>query len=374
MQDQQEFVPKTSFRNDYSEGAHPRLLEALARAGNEQSSGYGLDRHSLRAAQLIRGRIACDDADVHFLAGGTQANLTAIAAFLRPHEAVIAARTGHIATHETGAIEATGHKVLEIDCPEGKLTPVLLAPCLEEHDNEHMVRPRLVYVSNSTELGTRYVRDELQTLSSFCRERALYLYLDGARLGSALAATGNDLTLPDIARLTDAFYIGGTKNGALLGEALVICNPALKTDFRYLVKQRGGMLAKGMVLGAQFEALFRDDLFLELARHANAQALRLRDCITAAGFSMFSDSDTNQQFVALPDAMVVKLAERFEFETWLRLDSGSTVIRLVTSWATADAAVDDFAQHFDRLSGEYSGPAAAPAASRQNPGKQACCS
>ncbi len=366
-------VDRTSFRNDYSEGAHPRLLEALAQAGRGQSAGYGLDRHSLRAAQLIRERVGRDDVEVHFLAGGTQANLTAIGAFLRPHEAVIAARTGHIATHETGAIEATGHKVLEIDCAEGKLTPALLMPCLEEHGDEHMVRPRMVYVSNSTELGTRYGRDELKALSAFCRERGLYLYLDGARLGSALAAAGNDLGLPDIAGMTDAFYIGGTKNGALLGEALVICNLALAGDFRYLIKQRGGMLAKGMVLGAQFEALFEDDLFLELARHANAQALRLRDCIGAAGFAMFSESDTNQQFVALPDAMVATLSERFEFETWLRLDSGSRVIRLVTSWATTDAAVQDFTRQFRELAGECSGPAAAPAASRQNQEKPACC-
>ncbi len=366
MQDQDQLPPKTSFRNDYSEGAHPRLLEALAQAGRKQSAGYGLDRHSLRAAQLIRERIRRHDADVHFLAGGTQVNLTAIAAFLRPHEAVIAARTGHVATHETGAIEATGHKVLEIDCPEGKLTPALLAPVIEQHGDEHMVRPRLVYVSNSTELGTRYGFDELKALTIFCRERGLYLYLDGARLGSALAAAGNDLGLPDIADMTDAFYIGGTKNGALLGEALVICNPALTGDFRYLIKQRGGMLAKGMVLGAQFEALFRDDLFLDLARHANVQALRLRDCITAAGFTMFSGSDTNQQFVALPDSMVAKLAERFEFETWARVDSGSTVIRLVASWATTDDAVDEFMQNFPRLADEFAQPAAALAGSRQN--------
>lgn len=341
---------RISFRNDYSEGAHPRLLEALAQAGREQSAGYGLDRHSLRAAQLIGERIGRDDAAVHFLAGGTQANLTAIAAFLRPHEAVIAARTGHIATHETGAIEATGHKVLEIECAQGKLTPALLMPCLEEHGNEHMVRPRLVYVSNSTELGTRYGREELKALSTFCRERGLYLYLDGARLGSALAATANDLHLPDIAELTDAFYIGGTKNGALLGEALVICNPQLQDDFRYLIKQRGAMLAKGMVLGAQFEALFQDDLFLDLAEHANRLALRLRHGIEEAGFGMYSESDTNQQFVALPDDLVERLAEGFEFETWGRHDARSSVIRLVTSWATSEEAVDAFVSEFVHLS------------------------
>ncbi len=364
---------KVSFRNDYSEGAHPRLLEALAQAGLEQSSGYGLDRHSLHAAQLIRERIARDEADVHFLAGGTQANLTAIAAFLRPHEAVVAACTGHIATHETGAIEATGHKILEIDCPDGKLTPALLAPRIEEHGNEHMVRPRLAYVSNSTELGTRYARDELEALSSYCRETGLYLYLDGARLGSALAAKANDLSLTDIARLTDAFYIGGTKNGTLLGEALVICNPLLQGDFRYLIKQRGGMLAKGMVLGAQFEALLRDDLFLQLARHANAQALRLRDCIVAAGFAMFSGSDTNQQFVALPDPMVARLAENFEFETWMRYDAGSTVVRLVTSWATSDEAVERFTVRFSELAEEFAPRAATAAGPRPDHGKLACC-
>ncbi len=350
MQDQEQLPSKTSFRNDYSEGAHPRLLEALAHAGREQSTGYGLDRHSLRAAQLIRERVGRDDADVHFLAGGTQVNLTAIAAFLRPHEAVMAARTGHIATHETGAIEATGHKVLEIDCPEGKLTPALLAPCIDAHGDEHMVRPRMVYVSNSTELGTRYGRDELQALSVLCRERGLYLYLDGARLGSALAAAGNDLSLHDIADMTDAFYIGGTKNGALLGEALVICNPALTRDFRYLIKQRGGMLAKGMVLGAQFEALFRDELFLELAAHANRLALRLRSSIEDLGYGMFSASDTNQQFVALPDQVVSKLKQDFEFELWGRRDPDSTVIRLVTSWATSDQAVDRFVRRLEALS------------------------
>ncbi len=360
MQNQQQ-SPKISFRNDYSEGAHPRLLEALALAGRGQSAGYGLDRHSARAAQLIRVRIGRDDAAVHFLAGGTQTNLIAIAAFLRPHEAVIAARTGHVATHETGAIEATGHKVLEVEGREGKLAPADIAPCLAEHGNEHMVRPRLVYVSNSTELGTRYTRAELQALSGFCRERGLHLYLDGARLGAALAAPGNDLTLADIATLTDAFYIGGTKNGALLGEALVICNPALREDFRYLVKQRGGMLAKGMVLGAQFEALFEDGLFVELAAHANRLALRLRSALVEAGCTMYSHSDTNQQFVVLPDAWVQRLDQHFEFETWGRVDERSTVIRLVTSWATTGQAVEAFEHRLHELAGDLAASDADPA-------------
>src|SRR5690606_30110389 len=216
---------------------------------------------SLRAADLIRARFGCADADGHFLSGGTQANLLAISSFLRPHQAAIAAQTGHIATHETGAIEATGHKVLTVPGEDGKLTPALVAAVLREHTDEHMVQPKLVYVSDSTEVGTIYSRAELQALSAFCREHGLLLFLDGARLGAALAAAGNDLAPADLAACCDAFYVGGTKNGALAGEALVVRNQALKTDLRHLIKQRGAMLAKGMFLGAQFEALFDGELF-----------------------------------------------------------------------------------------------------------------
>lgn len=344
-------MPKISFRNDYSEGAHPRLLDALAQASAEQNSGYGMDKHSLAAAALIRTRLERGDADVHFLSGGTQTNLTALAAFLRPHEAVIAAASGHIATHETGAIEATGHKVIALPSTDGKLTPAMIQPVLDEHDNEHMVSPRLVYVSDSTELGTIYSREELTALHFFCRTNRLYLYLDGARLGSALTASGNDLDLAGIGTLTDAFYIGGTKNGALLGEALVILTPELKSDFRYFIKQRGAMLAKGMVLGAQFEALFRDELFFELAGHANGQAQRLRDAIVAAGFALASDSPSNQLFPVLPRSLVARLQERYEFELWRPVDEATQVIRLVTSWATTVQAVDTFIGDFNMLSG-----------------------
>ena len=350
-----EYLPgalsRISFRNDYSEGAHPRLLEALAQASGEQNSGYGLDRHSRAAVASIRARLGRDDADVHFLSGGTQTNLTALAAFLRPHEAVIAAASGHIATHETGAIEATGHKVLALPSTDGKLTAAMIQSVLDEHDNEHMVSPRLVYVSNSTELGTIYSREELTALHFCCRTNGLYLYLDGARLGSALTASGNDLDLAGIASLTDAFYIGGTKNGALLGEALVILTPELKSDFRYFIKQRGAMLAKGMVLGAQFEALFRDELFFELAAHANGLAQRLRDAIVAAGFALVSDSPSNQLFPVLPRSLVTKLQERYEFELWRAGDEATQVIRLVTSWATTVQAVDTFIGDFNMLSG-----------------------
>ncbi|WP_435014285.1 threonine aldolase family protein [Xanthomonas arboricola] len=331
---------RISFRNDYSEGAHPRLLQALAQASAEQNAGYGTDRHTARAVALIRSAVAQAQADVHLLVGGTQTNLTAIAAFLRPHQAVIAVEAGHIATHETGAIEATGHKVLTVPALHDKLTPALIQPLLDVHGNEHMVQPRLVYISNSTESGTIYSRAELEALSRFCRAHDLLLYLDGARLGAALTAEGNDLDLPTIAALTDAFYIGGTKNGALLGEALVIVTPALQADFRYLIKQRGALLAKGMLLGSQFATLFEDGLFFELAAHANAMAQRLRAGLLAAGAQFTSDSPTNQQFIAVSVQQAERLAQRYDFERWETRGDGSQVIRFVTSWATTAALVD----------------------------------
>lgn len=341
---------RISFRNDYSEGAHPRLLQALAQASAEQNAGYGTDRHTARALALIRSAVAQAQAEVHLLVGGTQTNLTAIAAFLRPHQAVIAVEAGHIATHETGAIEATGHKVLTVPALHDKLTPALIQPLLDVHGNEHMVQPRLVYISNSTESGTIYSRAELEALSHFCRAHDLLLYLDGARLGAALTAEGNDLDLPTIAALTDAFYIGGTKNGALLGEALVIVTPALQADFRYLIKQRGALLAKGMLLGSQFATLFEDGLFFELAAHANAMAQRLRAGLLAAGAQFTSDSPTNQQFIAVSAQQATQLAQGYDFERWeVRADS-SQVIRFVTSWATSAASVDRLCADFAALS------------------------
>lgn len=332
---------RISLRNDYSEGAHPRLLQALAVASAEVNRGYGLDVHSARAAALIRDRLG-RDADVHFLAGGTQTNLVALAAFLRPHEAVIAPASGHIATHETGAIEASGHKVLTVATPDGKLSPALIRPCVDGHHGEHMVKPRLVYISNSTEWGTVYSADELQALGGFCRDRGLLLYLDGARLASALTTEGNDLDLALLAGQADAFYIGGTKNGALLGEALVIVNPVLRTEFRHIIKQRGAMLAKGMVIGAQFEALFEDGLYFVLATHANAMAARLRGILQRAGVPLAVDSPSNQVFPVLPDAVVERLQAFVEFETWERRGDETTVIRLMASWATPESDIEAF--------------------------------
>lgn len=331
-----------SLKSDYSEGAHPKVLKALAAITEEQNEPYGLDLHSRHAAELIREAIGRPEVQVHFLEGGTQTNLTAMAAFLRPYEAAVAAESGHIHVHETGAVEATGHKVVAVPGEEGKLTPKAVETALERYGNEHMVKPKLLYVSDSTELGTIYSREELTALHELCREKGLLLYLDGARLGAALTAKGNTLSLTDAAALTDAFYIGGTKNGALFGEALVICNPSLQQDFRYILKQRGAMLAKGAVLGAQFEALFQDRLYFQLADHANRMAERLRDAVRQSGFAFFSASPTNQIFPILPDSVVAMLRREYDFELWDRFDESHSVIRLVTSWATPEPEVQKF--------------------------------
>lgn len=326
-----------SFRNDYSEGAHPKVLQALIDTNLVSTPGYGCDAYCDRARDLLRARFACPAADVHFLVGGTQTNLTAAAAFLRPWEAVIAADTGHVAVHETGALEATGHKVFVVPGADGKLTPSAIRAAVMEHrtgTEEHMVLPRMVYVSDSTELGTIYTRAELQAISDICRELGLYLYLDGARLGMALTAQGNDLQPEDFAQLCDAFYLGGTKNALLFGEAMVIVNDALKPFFRNVMKQRGGMLAKGRLLGVQFAAILEDDLWLETARHANAQAQHLAAALSAMGVQLYANSPTNQVFPVFTDAQVEVLRQNFSFEFIAKADETHTAIRFVTSWAT----------------------------------------
>ncbi|MGI1658446.1 MAG: threonine aldolase family protein [Desulfitobacterium sp.] len=330
-----------SFKNDYSEGAHPRILEALLKSNLVQEQGYGEDSFCQGASELLRKRLGNEDLAIHFLTGGTQANLVAISAFLRPHEAAIAAQTGHIFVHETGAIEATGHKVLTAESKDGKLTPVLIQEVLTAHTDEHMVKPKLVYISNTTEVGTVYTKNELQALSQFCREKNLYLFMDGARLGSALCAEGNDLDLADLPKLVDAFYIGGTKNGALLGEALVLCNEVLETDFRYHMKQKGALLAKGRVIGIQFLELFRDNLYFEIADHANRMAYKLRDELKEVGVKFLAESSSNQVFPIFSDEIVEQLKVKYHFEIWGKVGT-QTAIRLVTSWATQEKAVDSF--------------------------------
>ncbi|NRZ57684.1 threonine aldolase [Clostridium beijerinckii] len=291
---------------------------------------------------LLKKKIDREDVDIHLLVGGTQVNLTAISAFLRPHQAAIGADTSHINCHETGAIEATGHKVITMKTNDGKLTPNLIQNVVDSHSDEHMVQPKLVYISNSTELGTLYTKAELIDLHDCCKRNKLLLYLDGARLGSALVAEENDLTLADIAKLVDAFYIGGTKNGALFGEALIICNDELKEDFRYFIKQKGGLLAKGRLLGIQFEELFKDDLYFELAKHANKMALMLKGAIVDEGYKFLTESFTNQQFPIFPNNLIEKLSEKYSFNIERVIDSNYTAIRLVTSWATKEEIVLEF--------------------------------
>jgi threonine aldolase len=338
-----------SFKNDYSEGAHPRILQTLLETNLEQAEGYGEDQFSQQAAELIKAGLCSSDVDIHFLPGGTHTNLIAISAFLRPHEAAIAAGSGHILVHETGAIEATGHKILSIDTSDGKINPESIKNVLAEHTDEHMVKPRLVYISNSTELGTVYSKSELTELSGFCRENKLIFFMDGARLGSALCSGGNDVALSDLPTLFDAFYIGGTKNGALLGEALVICSDLLKEDFRYHIKQKGALLAKGRIMGIQFLELFRDDLYFQLARHANEMAALIRSEMQKAGLNFLVDSPSNQIFPILPEKMIKELQKKYSFQVWARVDEDHSAIRLVTSWATQKETVHDFIQDFQKV-------------------------
>lgn len=338
-----------SFTNDYSEGAHPRILEAMMNTNLIQHTGYSLDEHTSHAVGLIKTEIGREDVDIHLITGGTQTNLITISTALRPYQAVISAQTGHINVHETGAIEATGHKILSMPCQDGKLSPADVRLALDMHTDEHMVQPKMVYISNSTELGTQYTKKELEALSHICRQKGLYLFLDGARLGAALTSPINDLTLEDIARLTDVFYIGGTKNGALFGEALIICHPDLKPDFRFMIKQRGAMLAKGWLLGIQFEELFQNNLFYDMSSHANSMAAKLRQEITDLGYTFASNSMTNQMFPIFPDSVIEKLKEKFYFNYDSRVDECHSSIRLVTSWATTEQAVSAFIEFLKKL-------------------------
>ena len=332
------------FHNDYSEGCHESILLRLQQTNMEQTPGYGEDAYCAAAAEKIRQ--LCENADlgVHFLVGGTQTNMTVIAAALRPHQGVICADSGHIHVHETGAVEATGHKVLAVPSLDGKIAPDQVAKVVLEQRNsgaaEHMVQPKMVYISHPTELGTIYSRQELEELSAICKQYGLYLFLDGARLGYGLMAPGADLTLADLARLCDVFYIGGTKMGALFGEAVVISQPAIDEDFRYMIKQRGGMLAKGRLLGLQFDALFTDDLYFSLGNHANAMAKLIRQTFRDLGVAMLVDSPTNQLFPILPDVVLAELMQFVTFTEQVRIDGTNRAVRFCTSWATKQENVD----------------------------------
>ena len=333
---------KHLFFDDYSEGAHPRILEALARTNLQQEPGYVMDSFAVEAAGFIRERFGCPQADVHFVASGTQANLVVLASILKPYESVIAAESGHINTHEAGAVEATGHKVNTVKGQEGKVRPAEIQDMVEMHNFDQMVVPRAVYISQSTELGTVYTKAELMAVAEKCKEHGLNLYVDGARLGAALASPGGDLDPATLAKLADVFYVGGTKNGALIGEAIVIVNPQLQDHFRYNLRQRGGLLAKGRAVSLQFLELFRDDLYFEIARHANTLARQMAAGISECGYQMFVESRTNQVFPIFPNTVVERLEQDYGFHVWEKFDAQNSVVRLVTSWATEEGAVSEF--------------------------------
>ena len=343
------------FNNDYSEGCHPKILEALTRTNCEQTFGYGEDEYCARAAEKIRTLCGREDAAVHFLVGGTQTNMTVIAAALRPHQGVLCADSGHINTHETGAVEATGHKVLPLPSQDGKIDAGQVREAVLSHradaSFEHTVQPKIVYISNPTELGTLYTKAELTALRDTCRELGLYLFLDGARLGYGLMAKDNDLTLKDIGDCCDVFYIGGTKVGALFGEAVVITNPALKEDFRYLIKQRGGMLAKGRLLGIQFDTLMTDNLYFDISAHAIALAEKLENTFKELGVPFLVPVQSNQLFPILPDGVLARLAEAYVFCEQCRVDESHRAVRFCTSWATKEENIQALCQELKALLG-----------------------
>ena len=330
-----------SFSSDYLEGCHPSILSALQETNEIQTTGYGLDDYCAHAAGMIRETFGCPDADVHFVVGGTQANRIVIESALRPYEGVLCADTGHINVHETGAVESTGHKVLALPGKDGRITSAQINVAVAlQGDDEHIVKPGMVYISLPTELGTIYNLTELTDLSMTCRQNGLYLFVDGARLGDAFAAPTNDLQVTDLAGCCDVFTVGGTKMGALFGEAIVINNPKLKKDFRYFIKRTGGMLAKGRLLGLQFEALMKDGLYFEIGRKAVGQAQKIREALIKKGIGMLVDSPTNQLFPILSDSQMEALEENFEFSMWERVDEAHTAIRICTSFATTEQNVD----------------------------------
>lgn len=332
------------FNNDYSEICHDRILEKISQIKDSQFCGYGEDECCAEAAEIIKNLTGRQDADVHFIVGGTQTNLIVITAALRPHQCAVCADTGHINVHETGAIEATGHKVYAVASDDGKITADDVRKVYKKHwedgSHEHIAQPKLVYISDSTEIGTIYNKNELEEIYKACKECGMYLFVDGARLGYALSSPENDIDIKTLANNCDVFYIGGTKGGAMFGEAVVILNDALKEDFRYIIKQRGAMLAKGWFLGIQFSELLKDGLYFELAKNADRLAYKIKDALKEAGFKMFAQSPTNQQFVILPDDVLEKLSEKYVFSYQERYDETSSVVRICTSWATKEENVD----------------------------------
>lgn len=341
------------FECDYAEGAHPRIIDALIRTNLSQTPGYGEDKYCETARKMIRTACGDEDMEVQFLVGGTQANTTVISAALRSHQGVLSAETGHVAGHETGAIEATGHKVLTLPTPNGKLTAPQVKAAIEAHWNdvthEHMPQPGMVYVSQPTETGLIYSKKELQEIYKVCRQFEIYFFIDGARLGYALASPRNDAFLSDLAESCDVFYIGGTKVGAMFGEAVCIVNESLKKDFRYHMKQRGGMLAKGRFLGLQFETLFRDGLYLEISKNAVTQALRIKQVFEDMNCEFLYDSPTNQQFPIVNKLVYQEIIKKYAVSHWGQLEGDRIAIRVCTSWATKEKDVSELIEDVTRI-------------------------
>ena len=335
---------KPLFYSDYLEGAHPYLLQVIQEANFEQNPGYGEDDYCKDAAARIREVFAVPNADVHFLEGGTQTNATVISSVLRPYQGVLCPDTAHIAVHETGAIEHIGHKALTLKNKDGKISAGQILDAVVGHysdaNHEHVVQPGMVYISFPTELGTIYSKKELTDISAACRECKIPLFIDGARLGYGLMCDKCDIEPEDLGKFADIFYVGGTKQGALFGEALVICNDAYKKDFRYNIKQNGGMMAKGWLLGLQFAALFTDNLYFNLSQHALTQAAKIREAIKEKGLKLFGSSPTNQVFVELSLEQQERLAQFVGYEYWQIIDDTHGAVRLCTSWATTDQAVE----------------------------------
>ncbi|GMN90284.1 threonine aldolase family protein [Francisella sciaenopsi] len=332
-----------SFLDDYSEGCHPKIIKALEDTNLIQQMAYGNDEYSSQARELICKHLNKDNVEVYFVAEGTLANLICISSILKPYEAVISASSGHIALREAGAIEATGHKIISVFSDNGKLTSNDIKEVIKNNSHApHMAKPKLVYISNSTELGTIYTKEELQKLSEVCKQNNLLLFIDGARLGAALTAKDSDLSLADIAEFSDIFWIGGTKAGILFGEAIVIPNKNLAEEFGFNIKQRGALLAKGRVLGLQFRELFSNNLFFDLASHANKMAGKLSQAIIDAGFRLLQPTQSNQVFAIFPNTLIRTLQERFTFFVMNEVDEQSSMVRLVTSWATLEEKVDEF--------------------------------
>lgn len=344
------------FDSDYIEGAHPSILDALVRTNFDQTAGYGEDPYCSQARETIRKHCADDTLGVQFLVGGTQTNVTVIDALLRSYQGVISAESGHINVHETGAPEATGHKVLAIPTNDGRLSLAQIKECFDNHWNdhahEHTVQPGMVYLSFPAENGLIYSKAELTEISEFCHRNGLYLFIDGARMGYGLQAEGCDVTLSDLARLCDAFYIGGTKVGALFGEAVVFSDKEMQRSFRYAIKQHGGMLAKGRLLGLQFQELMQGGencLYFTLAKHADTQAMRIRRTFEAKGIELWNGSVTNMQFPLLTKAQQETLGKEFVFEYWGKYDDERDIVRLCTSWATRTESVDALCSAIEKL-------------------------